>query len=223
MVPICRPTGDYGPLDSPQNLDRLIENLLGEERIRLWDVTLEKEELLGEPTLRSYAAVVERFHDLYAGKKNKRYWGNLDIATLDEMDEANRWFPSARFLHIVRDGRDVALSHETMPYGASNTLEAAETWKTRLRTNLKMGAILGPERYKVVRYEDLVSESEATLQSICAFLGVSYSPAMLDYPKMVDEKVPKHRRWLWPALDQPPDRSSVDGLDSRSHQGFDGR
>jgi SAM-dependent methyltransferase len=202
-------------LETQEKLERLVDELLAEERIRLWDVVLTRDEVLHRLEPGSYAAVVERFHQLYARRKDKPYWGNLDIATLDEMDEARRWFPDARFLHIVRDGRDVALSHETMPYGASNTLEAAETWNQRLRTNFKMGAMLGPEQYKVIRYEDLISDSESTLRAMCQFFGVRYSEAMLDYPKMVDEKVPKERRWLWPALDKPPDRSKVSGWKAR--------
>src|SRR3546814_5319164 len=44
------------------------------------------------------------------------------------MDLVNAWFGNARFLHIVRDGRDVALSHQTMPYGAGNIAECARAW-----------------------------------------------------------------------------------------------
>jgi hypothetical protein len=104
----------------------------------------------------------------------------------------------------VRDGRDVALSHETMPYGAANTAECAERWVHRLTVNLKMGAIIGDDRYLVIRYEDLVLESADTLSRICVFAGVPYSPKMLNYQEMVDTKVPEDKRWLWPALDKPP-------------------
>jgi hypothetical protein len=82
-------------------------------------------------------------------------------------------------------------------------------WQHDLRVNLKMGAMLGPDRYRVVRYEDLVLDSEATLQSLCAFLGVEYSPLMLDYPSAVEEKVPVSRRWLWPTLGQAPVKSNA--------------
>lgn len=206
---------DYGDLRDPSNLARLIADLLAEERIRLWDVPLTTDEVLDGWSATSFADVVARFHALYAARHGKPRWGNLDIATLDDMDIANRWFPDAKFVHIVRDGRDVALSHETMPYGASNVLECALTWDRRLRTNMKMGAILGPARYRVIRYEDLVVEPEPTLEAMCEFMGLGFSEAMLDYPRMVDEKIPPHRRWLWPAIDKAPDRSKVFGWKHR--------
>lgn len=199
----------YEGLATPDALARLVGDLLAEERIRLWDVRLDRDELLAGLAGARYPDVVRRFHEAYAGRKGKPRWGNLDIATLDDLDLAHAWFPDARFVHIVRDGRDVALSHETMPYGAATTLECAERWRHRLTVNLKMGAILGPERYLVVRYEDLVLEAPATLARICRFIGLEYSAEMLGYTRMVGEKVPADRRWLWPALDQPPDPSKA--------------
>jgi hypothetical protein len=135
---------------------------------------------------------------------NKRLWGNTDIVTLERMDAARRWFPNARFIHIVRDGRDVALSHDSYVYGASNTLECAERWQLKVHTNLKMGAMLPDTQYLVVRYEDLILDPERVLGRICSYLEIDYSPEMLAYPEMVDSKIPDSRRSLWPLIGQAP-------------------
>ncbi len=195
----------YNDLESSDDLRTLVSDLLKEERIGLWDVEISEDEILQELQPASFSAVVRRFHEIYAAKKGKPNWGNLDIATLDEMDCANSWFPEARFLHIVRDGRDVALSHETMPYGAGNTLECAEHWTQRIHANLKMGSMLHADRYHVIRYEDLVTKTEETLREICRFAGLSYSESMLSYMTMVEDKIPSDKRWLWPALAKRPD------------------
>lgn len=200
---------EYNRLETREDVERIVDDLLGEERIQLWDVTLDRSELLATIEPGAYGNVVAGFHSAYARAKGKRHWACLDIANLDGMAEVNRWFPDARFLHIVRDGRDVALSHETMPYGASNTLEAAEKWRHRLTVSLKMGEIMGTSRYRVVRYEDLILETAKALEDICSFIGLPYDAEMLNYPDMVDEKVPDDRRWLWPALNKPPDKSKV--------------
>jgi len=199
----------YDQLGTAANVELLVQDLLQEERIRLWDVKLSRDSVLKGLTPCSYPTVIARFHSLYAQSKGKDLWGNIDIATLDDMDMAASWFPRARFIHIVRDGRDVALSHETMPYGTSNVAECALRWTQRLHTNLKMGAILGPNRYLVVRYEDLVLDTKSALRRMCEFLDLSYSAQMLEYTSMVKQKIPDDRRWLWPALDQPPVESKV--------------
>ena len=196
--------GAYGHLKTKDDLRRLVEDVLSHERVRLWDATLDPERVLEGLPLGDYGAVIARVHGEYARAKNKPYWANIDIATLDHMELVNDWLPTARFVQIVRDGRDVALSHQTMPYGSGNIADCAHAWVSRVGVNAKMGRILGPERYLALRFEDLVGDSEQTLMRLCRFLGLPYDSAMLRYAEMVDEKIPTDRRWLWPAIDKPP-------------------
>jgi Sulfotransferase family len=200
----------YNDLRSCADLERLVDDLLQEERVRLWDTHFTRDEVLDGLEPGSYAAVVARFHGLYARHKGKPRWGNIDIGTLDDMDAAYRWFPDAVFVHIVRDGRDVALSHQTYVYGTANIWECAGRWAAKVHTNLKMGAMLGPARYVVLRYEDLILDTDASLRRLCAFMGVDYAPEMLQYSRMVGEKVsPERKRLLWPLLDKPPTATPV--------------
>jgi len=194
----------YNGLAGRQDLERLVDDLLAEERISLWDERFGRDEVLAGLSDPDWPAVVARFHALYAARKGKPRWGNIDIATLYRMDRANAWFPDARFVHIVRDGCDVALSHWTYAYGLSNTGETADRWREDVGANLKMGAMLPAKRYHRLRYEDLVLDSEATLRRLCAFLDVEFAPEMLDYAGQVEEKIPQSRQFLWPAIGKPP-------------------
>jgi hypothetical protein len=200
----------YGHLERREDLVRLVDDVLAHERIKLWDAQLDRARILDGLPLGDYGALLSRVHGEYARAKGKPYWANIDIATLDHMDLVNDWLPTARFVQIVRDGRDVALSHQTMPYGAGNIADCAHAWVARVGINAKMGRILGPDRYHALRFEDLVSDSENTLRRLCDFLGVTFDPAMLRYGAMVDEKIPKDRRWLWPSLNQPPQISKIE-------------
>jgi hypothetical protein len=192
-----------------EDVVRLVDEILAHERIALWDAVLDRASLLQGLPLGNYGAIVARFHAEYARAKGKPLWANVDIATLDNMDVVNGWFADARFLHIIRDGRDVALSHQTMPYGAGNIAECARAWADRTTSNAKMGRILGPERYMTIRFEDLILDTQASLERICAFLGVPFDRAMLHHGDMVKEKIPEDRRWLWPSISHPPQVSKV--------------
>ena len=199
----------YNSLLDLDSVRSMISDLLQEERIQMWDIEFSESDLLSRINIANYASVVAAFHTVYAEKMGKQYWANIDIKTLYLMDEANQWFPDAKFLHIVRDGRDVALSHQTYKYGLSTITEVADRWRQDLHTNLKMGSILGLDRYKVIRYEDLIIEPTQTLKDICTFIGVKYNDEMLDYPRMVKKKIPKARRFLWPDLTKPPKKSNA--------------
>jgi Sulfotransferase family len=97
-------------------------------------------------------------------------------------DRLPRIWPDSRFIHLVRDGRDVAKSIIGMGW-AGNTwtaidfwIKAEETWEL-----LKQG--LGPDRAFDVRYEDLIRRPAETLAELCGFIGIEYDPAMMRYPE----------------------------------------
>ena len=98
-------------------------------------------------------------------------------------------FPQAYFIHICRDGRDVALSHvakkgrwlprhiELGGVDFFNVFQRWHDWETKARTVLaESGA---PSIF--LRYEDLVTRPEAELRRLCEFLGLPFEPMMLRY------------------------------------------
>lgn len=206
----ARLSHDYQNLANHEAITRLVDDVLVHERIRLWNTALERERILTACQLGNFGSLVTAVHREYARQHGKPHWANSDIATLDAMHLANGWLPDSRFLHIIRDGRDVALSHQTMPFGAGNIAECALAWRHRVGQNLRMGAILGPNRYLAIRYEDLILEPESTLRRVCDFLGVPFSSAMLDYGAAVEKTIPEHKLWLWPEIKKPPQRGKVE-------------
>jgi hypothetical protein len=96
-------------------------------------------------------------------------------------------FPNAKFLHVVRDGRDVAASVVTMDFGASDFASAARTWRRRIVRAHQLGQSLGPDRYLEIHYEDLVADPVATLQAACTFLDLPFDHAMLRYHERADQ------------------------------------
>lgn len=93
----------------------------------------------------------------------------------------NTLFPEARFIHIVRDPRDVVVSlcrEDWWPWkSVQRTARAIR--KTLVRQRCAERTI--GDRYLRVRYEDLVADAEGTLRAVCAFLGEEFDGAMLRY------------------------------------------
>jgi hypothetical protein len=97
-------------------------------------------------------------------------------------DRLLRIWPDARFIHLLRDGRDVARSSIGMGW-AGNVWTGAQKWIEAEALWSALRGRLAPDRYIEVVYEQLVSHPEPELERICAFLGVPYDPAMLSYPE----------------------------------------
>jgi hypothetical protein len=89
-------------------------------------------------------------------------------------------WPRARYVHLVRDPRDVARSVVQKGW-AGNVYQAAEWWIQAEGCWDSLVTHLSPDQAIELHYEDLVTRTEAELSAICAFIGVEFTPAMLDY------------------------------------------
>jgi sulfotransferase family protein len=128
----------------------------------------------------------------YAGTEGKTRWGDKTPAYIGHVDRLASIWPDARFVVLVRDGRDVALSVMSVPFGPNNTWAAARSWATAIRQG-RDAARRYPGRVLEVRYEDLVANPEAEVRAICDFLALRYSPDMLaiertDRSKVVEDQ-----------------------------------
>jgi Sulfotransferase family len=135
----------------------------------------------------------------YAAAQRKPRYADKTPHYVSHLPLLAQRFPEARFVHLIRDGRDVALSLLEVPWGP-NTLEAAAVhWRRRVLEGRAAG--LPPERYREVRYEALVAHAEAELRALAPWLGLAYDPAVLAYAgRSITVPYPEHHRHLG----QPP-------------------
>lgn len=116
-----------------------------------------------------------------AAGEGKTRWGDKTPYYVRHIDKILDWYPDAQIIHLIRDGRDVALSllsrqHDFKVY---NAFLAAETWQGYVEAGCRAGRALRADQYCEVRYEDLVAAPHDTLQRLCAFLGEPYTEDVL--------------------------------------------
>lgn len=104
-------------------------------------------------------------------------------------DRLLKIWPDAKFIKILRDGRDVARSCIGMKW-AGNLWRGADRWIEAERIWGDLAQSLPPERYIEFKYEDLITEPAVVLGRICEFMGVAYDPAMLTYPENTTYSTP---------------------------------
>lgn len=90
----------------------------------------------------------------------------------------NRLFPNCRVIHIIRDGREVAVSmmsaKRRIGFGEGEIRGATRDWVQHIRGARASANELGKERYMEVRYEDLMKQPERILKEIYQFAGLSF-------------------------------------------------
>jgi hypothetical protein len=114
--------------------------------------------------------------------------------------------PTAKFIHIYRDGRDVAQSNQRRWH--KHPIWSIYRWVQTVRQGRKDGHALGPDRYLEISFETLTQDAEATMRKVSDFIGIPYGPELLRssmpfvnsvYRNNIKEKsgtvVPNSQKW----------------------------
>jgi hypothetical protein len=184
--------------------DRFVTQVFEQRSVRRWGIDADDvREMFEQDPPRDladgvravFAAYARRCGKPRAGDKTPRYV--LDLPLLAGL------FPEGRFVDVVRDGRDVALSFLDVDFGPRSIGEAALAWRERVEAGRRAGSALGPDRYRAVRYEDLLEDVEGVVRSLCGWLELDFEPQMLRYHERAD-LVSFGEMWKYRNVVRPP-------------------
>jgi hypothetical protein len=131
------------------------------------------------------------FYRQYALRFGKSRWGDKTPANLPEMEMIQRLLPEARFIHMIRDGRDVALSLRKVWFGPDSVETSAQAWAWAISEARKQRPNL--RHYLEVRFEDLLRHPQETLRHICTFLQLPWAPSVLHYHRNAGQRLEEIR------------------------------
>jgi hypothetical protein len=140
----------------------------------------------------TYAEFVSNLYSAYARLHGKPLAGEKTPDYVRYLPLLHGLFPEARIIHLIRDGRNVALStlewarHDKGPgrfqlWHEDPVGVCALWWRWQVTSGRRDGTLLGSDRYYEVRYEDLVHQPERVLQDLSSFLGLPFAAQMLKF------------------------------------------
>lgn len=163
-------------------LDRFTTDLVGHFGFRKLGLSgAEVAERLAEGMPSTTADALRMVYVHHAERQGKHRYGDKTPLYVNVLPVLADALPEARFVHIVRDGRNVALAYLQAPWGPASLVEACVYWKHNVERGRRAGRRLGPQRYREVSYEHLTDDPEAVLADLCPFLELDFDPAMLRY------------------------------------------
>ena len=134
------------------------------------------------------------FYEAYAERVGKPRWGEKTPIYVKSMRKIESALPEARFVHVIRDGRDVALSIRDRATKEHPIDRIADRWVRRITRAREQAKRLA--HYREIRYESLILDTEPTLREVIDFYELPWDDAVLDYHQHSAERLEEMKREL---------------------------
>lgn len=141
--------------------------------------------------------------------RGKPRWGDKTPSYVREISRLNKVFPKAKFIHIIRDGRDTCMSLAKTGWYGDTIWAIARNWSKTIELGRRQGAELPEDQYLEVNYEQLVLNSEFVLRNVCKFLEEQYDPRMLKFYEQSSDSVAQREEYLHTKIGRAPEPSDI--------------
>lgn len=192
FVPLYRNRAHFGDLNQKENIYKVLEAMYRQSANFLdtdlhgvrFDIERLSKEFHAEGR-NTIPLILSGLYEKNAQGEGKQRWGEKTPYYVRHMPLLLEMFPGAKFIHLIRDGRDVLLSlfGRCDDFGVYNSYFGAKYWEHYVATGQHWGKRLGPERYLEVRYEDLICQPEPTVRRILAFLDEPFDASVVHFRK----------------------------------------
>lgn len=167
----------YGDLNEDANVQGLIAAISTERFFQRskhnWGFRFNREEAFRALKSRTYSGVLEAVFGQLADHNEMVRWGDKTPQYNTELDVLLTLFPDAQFIHVVRDGRDVALSIRQTSFGPTNACQTAVEWDRALQEIGSFTRQLRSNQFYELRYEDLTTAPADMLAALAHYLGIA--------------------------------------------------
>ncbi|MBL3563681.1 sulfotransferase [Rhodovulum sulfidophilum] len=174
------------------DLNRTSIDLESHWKTTIRDLFARKEDFVGRSYPEVCAQLYRNFHKV-RGLGPVEIWGDKNNAYGNYLDVLNHLFPTARFIHVVRDGRAVFNSYKKLPKNEAHKYAPALPrdaravslrWVDMVSRIDRQLARKAPGRHLAVRYEDVLQNFQPTMDKVCAFMGLEYQEAMRGFDQL---------------------------------------
>jgi len=172
------------------DVESFIEDLSKCKKIEYWKIDYDKLKRFLYDKNKNYREISSAVYLFCSNEYEKKIYGDKNNYYLDHIEILSNIYPDAKFIHIIRDGRDVARSYRNLqklekgkyfPELPCSIIDCAYAWKNNINTIKKSLLRLPKQKFLEIKFEDLVLCSEETLKKICVFLEIEYDEMMLNF------------------------------------------
>ncbi len=191
FIPFYKRRKEYGDLTNIRNIKSLLTDLYKTKKPffdeEMHGIRFDADTLASQMHLEGRSSVPEIISGIFEANaiaEGKSRWGDKTPYYILHLDTLLEMFPNAQFVHLIRDGRDCALSmlERKKDLKIFNIYHAAHTWNKYVKSGQDFGH-RNPDSYFELRYEDILDRPNQTIQGLCAFLNIEFNKSVINFKK----------------------------------------
>lgn len=198
--PVARNYFRYQPLESKNQWHSLIDDVLNLYSVEfsVWNAEITREELLNAVEYGDVAGLLAYIFNKEVQVNGKKFCFIKEIKTYEFYPFLKKHFANSKFIHLVRDPRDTALSWRKSYIHKGGLIQAARQWKEDQQQFIKIAQLeKSPNSVTSFRYEDLVSNTEKVLTSVLNSIDLEFEKNMLimDQDSLTKKNAESQKAW----------------------------
>ena len=195
----------YGDLEQDDNFKKLIHDVcrLIETNPVKWDIELNREDIFSCCKLRTLIEIFKVVYKMMAEKEGATYWCCKSMANVNFYKDLESNGMKPYYIHLVRDGRDVAASFKKTLVGEKHVYHLANIWKNNFLKAKEVFQNVESERCLTIQYETLISNPKQVLDALNSFLDLDLDESALNYFDSNESKNTAAAGFMWSNLTMP--------------------
>ncbi|MCK0147139.1 sulfotransferase [Arenibacter sp. F26102] len=195
----------YGNLQRDDNFVKLIQDVcrLIETNPVKWDLELSRKEIFDSCRQRSLIEIFKVVYEMMAEKDGAIYWGCKSMANMNFYKDIESNGMKPYYIHLIRDGRDVASSFKKTLVGEKHVYHLANIWKKNFLKAQEVFRNVDPTRCLTIKYESLISDPMQVVGQLNTFLNLDLDESALSYFNSNESKITAAAGSMWSNLTAP--------------------
>ena len=211
IVPFYKRLHKIENLSDPKNMDRLIRQVAEERCFARWKrqfgFSLDLDSLKQEIAVPTFRGLLDAIFGQFSRFAGRTRWADASARYTLDLPLLEAFYPEAQYVHVIRDGRDVAGDLQYTPYGPKNYLQAAFYWRHYVMSALNFGEQICSSRFHEVRYEALILDPVNVMTRLARFFQIDegHQQVIARIKQQIHEDLQRDNRFKWKKV-MPPSR-----------------
>ena len=196
----------YGDLSIPGNFAKLVIDvckLIEFNPVPWTGLKLDARAIISRCKRPLLTEIFRVIYEMRAESEHASIWICKSLVNIRFADQLEENGMTPLYIHLYRDGRDVALSFKKAIVGEKHIYHIAKQWKEEQDASLQLAEKIGSSRLLKVRYEDLLHNPVKELKKICSFIGAEYNPVAMDYYHSEESHKTALSGVMWENVEKP--------------------